>query len=151
MITNKNTLVVETKKEQRSVSICEEKMVMEHSKTRLDVDRKESSASFLNPALSFARRMSLKITGSRGEREERQEDTTMSTKYFADAGYGHRRARRAPRNNSILDHHNYYHRPSISSGAQMSIHLEHGVILSKTEDKRVVWWDILSQGMRYKE
>ena len=105
MITNKNTLVVETKKEQRSVSICEEKMVIEHSKTRLDVDRKESSASFLNPALSFARRMSLKITGSRGERDERQEDTTMSTKYFADAGYGHRRARRAPRNNSILDHH----------------------------------------------
>ena len=78
MITNKNTLVVETKKEQRSVSICEEKMVIEHSKTRLDVDRKESSASFLNPALSFARRMSLKITGSRGEREERQEGTTMN-------------------------------------------------------------------------
>ena len=65
-MTNKNSLEVD-KKEQRSVSICEERMVIEHTKARLDVDRKESSASFLNPALSFARRMSLKITGSRGE------------------------------------------------------------------------------------
>ena len=36
--------------------------------------RKESSASFLNPAVNFARRMSMKITGNRGEQEEGQQE-----------------------------------------------------------------------------
>ena len=66
--------MVDVKQGQRSVSICEQGVVMwpmeekeTGSKQAHDWDRKESTASFFNPAISFARRMSLKITGNRGE------------------------------------------------------------------------------------
>ena len=69
-----SSLMVDVKQGQRSVSICEQGVVMwpmeekeTGSKQAHDWDRKESTASFFNPAISFARRMSLKITGNRGE------------------------------------------------------------------------------------
>jgi hypothetical protein len=70
MTSNKASLSVAVRHEQRSVSICEDRVVMwpreEHEETGNNRDRKESTASFFNPAISFARRMSLKITGNRG-------------------------------------------------------------------------------------
>ena len=70
MASNKDSLSVGVRHEQRSVSICEDRVVMwpskEHEETGNHLDRKESTASFFNPAINFARRMSLKITGNRG-------------------------------------------------------------------------------------
>ena len=70
MTSNKDNLAVAVRHEQRSVSICEDRVVMwprgEQEETGDHWDRKESIASFFNPAISFARRMSLKITGNRG-------------------------------------------------------------------------------------
>ena len=66
--------MVDVKQGQRPVSICEQGVVMwpmeekeTGSKQAHDWDRKESTASFFNPAISFARRMSLKIIGNRGD------------------------------------------------------------------------------------
>ena len=81
MTTSHDNLVVAVRQEQRSVSISEEREVvmwpMEGAKIQRDRsfswdtstvrDRKESTTSFLNPAINFARRMSLKITGNRGD------------------------------------------------------------------------------------
>ena len=70
MTLRKDNLSVAVRHEQRSVSICEDRVVMwpreEQEETGNHWDRKESTASFFNPAISFARRMSLKITGNRG-------------------------------------------------------------------------------------
>ena len=67
---SKASLSVAVRHEQRSVSICEDRSVMwpreEQEEAGNQWDRKESTASFFNPAINFARRMSLKITGSRG-------------------------------------------------------------------------------------
>ena len=159
---SKSTLMVDNKKEQRSVSICDEKVVMDHTgiyygdsghkkqketpgKQKQDVDRKESTASFLNPAISFARRMSLKITGSRGESGGHQH---QAPSVFPDSGYVHRRARRAPRNPS---HWDSFHRPSISSGAHLSIHMEHGVIMDKKDDRLALWWNTIWEGGELKD
>ena len=70
MTMSKASLSVAVRHEQRSVSICEDRVVMwpreQQEETGNNWDRKESTASFFNPAISFARRMSLKITGNRG-------------------------------------------------------------------------------------
>ena len=52
-----------------TVSISEEKEVtiMPMEKDVRVADRKESNTSFLNPAINLARRLSMKITGQRGE------------------------------------------------------------------------------------
>ena len=52
-----------------TVSISEEKEVtiMPMEKDVSVPDRKESNTSFLNPAINLARRLSMKITGQRGE------------------------------------------------------------------------------------
>ena len=70
MTSNKASLNVGMRHEKRSVSICDDRVVMwpreEQEESGNYWDRKESTASFFNPAISFARRMSLKITGNRG-------------------------------------------------------------------------------------
>ena len=74
MTSSRDNLVVAVRQEQRSVSICEERVVMwpmeeeeTGKKQALSCDRKASTTSFFNPAINFARRMSLRITGNRGE------------------------------------------------------------------------------------
>ena len=48
-----------------TVSISDEKEVQMEKEDNVP-DRKESTTSFLNPAINLARRLSMKITGQRG-------------------------------------------------------------------------------------
>ena len=65
---SKERLMVNMSKESRSVSICTDNVVVwpMPEDEEQEWDRKVSITSFLSPAINFARRLSLKITGYRG-------------------------------------------------------------------------------------
>ena len=82
-MTSSDNLLMAARPDQRSVSISDERAEVMWEQDRDEggtnngrslswdtvtiEERKESTTSFLNPALNFARRMSLRITGNRGK------------------------------------------------------------------------------------
>ena len=66
-----------------TVSISEEKEVaiMPMEKEVSVPDRKESTTSFLNPAINLARRLSMKITGQRGKMTENNLLSSFTSKW----------------------------------------------------------------------